>query len=186
MRKTLLFFVSLAIVIFSLCSCAAQEDRIVGTPMLKVILKESDEKNDKQFFYIVDDKGHAEKIDTFTPDENVTVFYADIYTDFNCDIENGKVINTLTGTKGNDEQGNSIKADETTAEIMEVATNTIDHDMYEFSVWCSKGKYFVFVKLNVNWQDPCILYSYNTEQKELIELYSWESRDLVGISTDVK
>ena len=69
---------------------------------------------------------------------------------------------------------------------MEVATHTIDHDMYEFSVWSSKGRYYVFVKLNVNWHDPCVLYSYNTEQKELIELYSWESRDLVGISTDVK
>ena len=57
MRKTLLFFVSLTIVIFSLCSCAAQEGRIIGTPMLKVILKESGEKNDNQFFYIVVIKG---------------------------------------------------------------------------------------------------------------------------------
>lgn len=186
MKRTLIYFVSLTIVILSLCGCTAHEDRIIGTPMLKVILKESYEEADNRFFYIVDDEGHAEKTDTFAPDENVTTFYADIYTDFNCDIVDGKVINTLTGTKGSDKQGNSITPDETTVEIMEIAANTIAHDMYEFSVWCSEGKYYAFVKLNVNLQDPCVLYFYDTAKKELTELYSWESRDLVGISTDVK
>ncbi|MGN0461902.1 MAG: hypothetical protein ACI4HZ_05610, partial [Ruminococcus sp.] len=142
MKRTLVFFVSLTLVILSLCACTTHEDRIIGTPMLKVILKQSYEE-DKQFFYIVDDKGHAENTDAFKSDENVTTFYADTDTDFNCDIVDGNVINTLTGTKGSDKQGNFITADETTVEIMEVATNTIDHDMYEFSVWCSKGKYYV-------------------------------------------
>lgn len=186
MKRTLIFFVSLTIVILSLCACTTHEDRITGTPMLKVILKQSYEEDDKQFFYIVDDKGHAENTDAFTSDENVTTFYADTDIDFNCDIVDGKVINTLTGTKGCDKQGNFITADEITVEIVEVATNTIDHDMYEFSVWRSKDKYYVFVKLNVNWQDPCILYFYDTAKKELTELYSWDSKDLVGISTVVK
>ena len=186
MKRTLIFFVSLTIVILSLCACTTHEDRIIGTPMLKVILQQSYGEDDKQFFYIVDDKGHTENTDAFTSDENATTFYAETDTDFSCDIVDGKVINTLTGTKGSDKQGNFITADETTVEIMEVAANTIDHDMYEFSVWCSKGKYYVFVKLNVNWQDPCVLYFYDTAKKELTELYSWDSKDLVGISTDIK
>ena len=53
MKRTLVFFVSLTLVILSLCACTTYKDRIIGTPMLKVILKQSYEENDKQFLYIV-------------------------------------------------------------------------------------------------------------------------------------
>ena len=51
---------------------------------------------------------------------------------------------------------------------------------------CTEGKLFVFIKLNVNLQDPCVLYFYNKDKKELTELYSWQNKDLVGISTNIE
>lgn len=186
MKRSLIFVVIIAF-IFSLCGCISYEDHIVGTPMLKVKLKSYNKEDNKKIsYYIVDDKGHGEKTNKFEPDENVTIFNADACTDFNCEIVNGKNKNKLIETKGKDEQGNSVIADETTAEIMEIAANTIDHVIYEFSVWCIEDKYFVFLKLNVNWQDPCTLYFYDTTDEKLEKLYTWQSRDLIGISTDVK
>ena len=44
------------------------------------------------------------------------------------------------------------------------------------------GRYFLYLKLNVNWQDPCYLYAYDEAGGKLTELYVWQSMDLLGIA----
>ena len=43
------------------------------------------------------------------------------------------------------------------------------------------SEYFVFLKLNVNLHTPCDLYYYNQQIGKLIELYSFNDRELLGL-----
>jgi len=140
MKKSIALILFL-LVILSFCGCVTRKDHMTGTPMVKVILKQSDEQKDKLFYYIVDNERHAEKTDVFIADSDVTIFYADTYNDFKCEVVSGKVINTLTGTKGVDKNGNTVMADEITTEIMQIAANSIEHEMYDFSICVPKANY---------------------------------------------
>ena len=46
---------------------------------------------------------------------------------------------------------------------------------------CVSSEYFVFLKLNVNLHTPCELYYYNQQIGKLIELYSFNDRELLGL-----
>lgn len=176
--KKLIAVLLLAVMAFSLFGCLSREDRLRGAPVVKVILQPSYDETAEKEYYLVDSKGHTEKASAFAEDPNMSAYYADVLRDFRCDITDGNIVNTYTGT--------AEFEDETVPQIMQVAADTIDHNMMALSVWCSEGQYFAFTKLNVNWQDPCILYAYDTEAKELKELYTWQSMELVGISTDIE
>lgn len=174
MKKILAAALLIAAVI-SLFGCASFEVRSKGEPVVKVILKPSHMESSVFEFYTVDSNGNVEKTEPFVADADMTVYYADALKDFQCDLIDGDLVNTFVGTVDYD--------DPTVKEIMQVAADSIDHNIFHFSVWCSGGKYFAFVKLNVNWQEPCRLYAYDPEKKELNPLYTWQSMDLVGIST---
>ena len=56
----------------------------------------------------------------------------------------------------------------------------IDHAIFDFQIIVVNGqRYFAFVKLNVNWQDPCTLYEY--EGGELRELAQWDNMRLLSV-----
>ena len=42
-------------------------------------------------------------------------------------------------------------------------------------------RYLAFVKRNVNWWTPCILYKYDAENNKAVKLYEWDDEDLQGI-----
>ena len=43
--------------------------------------------------------------------------------------------------------------------MMHAAADQIDHAIFDFQIIVVNGqRYFAFVKLNVNWWDPCTLY----------------------------
>ena len=50
-----------------------------------------------------------------------------------------------------------------------------------FDIYELEGRYFAFIKLNVNWQDPCYLYEYDAGSDKLKELTVWQDVDLVGL-----
>ena len=64
--------------------------------------------------------------------------------------------------------------------MMHAAADQIDHAIFDFQIIAVNGqRYFAFVKLNVNWWDPCTLYEY--EGGELRELCQWDNMRLLSI-----
>ena len=64
--------------------------------------------------------------------------------------------------------------------MMHAAADQIDHAIFDFQIIVVDGyRYFAFVKLNVNWWDPCTLYEY--EGGELRELCQWDNMRLLSV-----
>lgn len=64
--------------------------------------------------------------------------------------------------------------------MMHAAADQIDHAIFAFQIIVVNGqRYFAFVKLNVNWWDPCTLYEY--ESGALRELCQWDNMRLLSV-----
>lgn len=151
-----------------------------ASPVLKVIVQpERSDAEDYEYLVVYDNEKTA-ATDLFVPDD-VASYTAESRT-FVSDVVNNRVVNTLESTILIDENGNKTDADEIMTAIMQTAADSIDHDIMEFTILVDGDRYFAFVKLNVNWSDPCILYEYDTATGDFVELYCWNGVDLVGIS----
>ena len=64
--------------------------------------------------------------------------------------------------------------------FFKAAADQIDHAIFDFQIIVVNGqRYFAFVKLNVNWWDPCTLYEY--ESGALRELCQWDNMRLLSV-----
>lgn len=151
-------------------------------PALQVMLQAETEENKTFEYWAVYADGSTAETEAFTP-EDATIYTAD-YGDFVSDVVDNQVVNTLQATILTDQDGNQIQADDTLAQLMQTAADTIDHDIWQFQIIVTSDQTFAFVKLNVNWQSPCILYQYDATAATLTELCRWDGVDLVGIATD--
>ncbi len=67
--------------------------------------------------------------------------------------------------------------------IVRTAAGQIDHDICKFQILEDGGRYFAFLKLNINLWDPCDLYEYDPETGALTELNEWDNVNLIGLET---
>ena len=77
--------------------------------------------------------------------------------------------------------GNLIEADEELQRLMTCAARELEHDIWEFLIIRDGDDLFAYVKLNVNWSDPCDLYRYDPQNDTLIHLCRWQNKDFSGI-----
>jgi hypothetical protein len=114
----------------------------------------------------------------FMPD--TCVFYTADYADFDTSALRSHRVNTLVATTLYDSVGNVVEPDETMIAMMHAAADQIDHAIFDFQIIVVNGqRYFAFVKLNVNWWDPCTLYEY--DGGELRALCQWDNMRLLSI-----
>ena len=151
-----------------------------SSPVLKVVIQPKGSDAEDYEYLVVYDNEKTAATDLFVPDD-VASYTAESRT-FVSDVVNNRVVNTLESTILIDENGNKTDADEIMTAIMQTAADSIDHDIMEFTILVDGDRYFAFVKLNVNWSDPCILYEYDTATGRLIELCRWDGAHLMGIS----
>ena len=134
-------------------------------PILHVALKLAGEQDAAYVYETVYASGKSRACDAFTPD--VCVFYTADYADFDT-------------TTLYDSVGNVVEPNETMIAMMHAAADQIDHAIFDFQIIVVNGqRYFAFVKLNVNWQDPCTLYEY--DGGELRELAQWDNMRLLSV-----
>ena len=107
--------------------------------------------------------------------------YTANYSCFEATIEDGVVRNRFVRCSLKDEEGQPIEADETLTQIMRHAAEEIEHDIWLFQIIRDGNDTFVYIKLNVNWHDPCDLYRYDPENDTLTHLCHWEDKNFKGI-----
>lgn len=138
------------------------------------------ESKGSPIYQTVYEGGKCENAEPFQSDAEA--HYAADFGDFQAQVVDGKVVNTLRAKWLTDEAGRSFLAEDTLAQLLETAADAIDHDISAFDIWVVAGRYFAFAKLNVNWSDPCVLYEYAPQDQSLIELARWNGADLTGIA----
>ncbi len=131
-------------------------------------------------YQVVYEGGKCQKAEPFQ--SAAEAHYAADFGDFQAQVVDGKVVNTLRAKWLTDEAGQSFLAEEPLAQLLETAADAIDHDISAFDIWVVEGRYFAFAKLNVNWSDPCVLYEYVPQDQSLTELARWDKADLTGLA----
>ena len=147
-------------------------------PILHVALKSAGEQDAAYVYETVYTSGKSRACDAFTPD--ACVFYTADYADFDTSALRSHRVNTLVATTLYDSVGNVVEPNETMIAMMHAAADQIDHAIFDFQIIVvNSQRYFAFVKLNVNWWDPCTLYEY--ESGALRELCQWDNMRLLSI-----
>lgn len=147
-------------------------------PLLRVALKSEDGQDAAYVYETVYASGKSRRCNAFTPD--TCVFYTADYADFDTSALHSHRVNTLVATTLYDSVGNVVEPSETMLSMMHAAADQIDHAIFTFQIIVVNGqRYFAFVKLNVNWWDPCTLYEY--ESGALHELCQWDNMCLLSV-----
>lgn len=147
-------------------------------PILHVALKGAGEQDAAYVYETVYASGKSRACDAFTPDS--AVFYTADYADFDTSALHSHRVNTLVATTLYDSVGNTVTPNETMLSMMHAAADQIDHAIFAFQIIVVNGqRYFAFVKLNVNWWDPCTLYEYKSGA--LRELCQWDNMRLLSV-----
>lgn len=147
-------------------------------PILHVALKPDSEQDAAYIYETVCASGKSRRCEAFTP--NSAGFYTADYANFDTSALRSHRVNTLVATTLYDSVGNIVEPNETMIAMMHAAADQIDHAIFDFQIIVVNGQhYFAFVKLNVNWWDPCTLYEY--ESGELRALCQWDNMRLLSI-----
>ena len=147
-------------------------------PILHVALKSSGEQDAAYVYETVYASGKSRRCNAFTPD--TCVFYTADYADFDTSALHSHRVNTLVATTLYDSVGNTVTPNETMLSMLHAAAAQIDHAIITLQIFVVIGQRdFAFVKLNVNWWDPCTLYEY--ESGELRELCQWDNMRLLSV-----
>ncbi len=147
-------------------------------PILHVALKPTGEQDAAYVYETVYASGKSRRCNAFTPDS--AVFYTADYADFDTSALHSHRVNTLVSTTLYDSVGNTVTPNETMLSMMHAAADQIDHAIFDFQIIVVNGqRYFAFVKLNVNWWDPCTLYEY--DGGALRALCQWDNMRLLSV-----
>ena len=96
-------------------------------------------------------------------------------------IVNGKVRNTVFDLTILDSEARPVQ-DALLEDIAEVTAASIDHDIMEFEIWKVGTHYYSFIKLNVNWSDPCELYEYHPDSHSIHLIGEWDNVNLLSMA----
>lgn len=166
----------LSVLVFLMFMTGCGKD--AGEPVVRTITTKTG--SSEKAYTLIYENGKGKETEEFPADD--AVFLSADQEDFASEIKNGKITVRLNGTKLTDADGNSYDEDTIINALMQCVAGTAEHDLFSVTIIIDDGKYFVFEKLNVNWQSPCILYQYDTDAGALKELYRWEDVELQGIS----
>ena len=177
MKKLVSLFLSL-LLLLSLTGCGNSGPEL---PKIRAVTQNHSEETEKPDYWLVRPGKKPKRTEEFTPDK-AAVYQVDC-SQITASVVDGKVQNHIDRLRITDSQG--AQFDDKTLETMaETVIKSIDHDIIQFTIIENSGYYFAFIKLNVNWSDPCDLYRYDLETNTLHKLAHWDNVDLVGIAVD--
>lgn len=141
-----------------------------------------DEESNKNKYYYINENGNCRKCKKFEPDE------MEIFTVTNCYdsyISGNRVLNRLTLDTCViiDNTGKSI---EVTGEFSRIIkkVSLLEHSIMDNKIFRLSNKHYVIVSSNVNLWSPYSLYYYDNEEDQLIELYTFNGENVVGIKLE--
>ena len=171
--------VSIIIVSIFLCVLIIRSTTtFLAWPVLKVATR--DKNSGYVTYQTLYENRKIKNSEGFESDE-LTFYYAHT-NDFRCEKIDGHLVNTLVRTDIYDEEGKSIEPDDIIKDILQTVAEKTDHSIVDVTVILHEGIYYVQVELNVNLWDPTCFYRYDQDKKKLTLLYTWDNKEVVGIT----
>lgn len=130
--------------------------------------------------YLLASKRRIHSCDPFTADEATVYYVPSECFDAYIDRAQNKVLNRLVSVAVTDGNGTPLEVPAVLPDIF-AQIATLEHTLFDIRILDVSSEYFVFLKLNVNLHTPCDLYYYNQQIGKLIELYSFNDRELLGL-----
>ena len=169
MSKKIVLLITLLLLTLSLSACSK------GTEVIDVIIKDNE---DHLNYLTVLDNGKDKTIEKFNSD-GFSKYTVDC-TKIESEIKYNRIYNKVNDAKIYDKDGN-VADDPVMNGLLLKAVEKIHHPIFYFDIYELEGRYFAFIELNVNWQDPCYLYEYDADTDKLKEWIVWQDVDLVGL-----
>ena len=154
------------------------DPEVIG--VVDVIVTDHHGDDDTLHYYNIGAGHLKQECEPFEPD-GMTVYTMDTSgLESYIDREKNKVLNRLKYIRIEDAQGSEISP----TPLMEAVVTrsaTLEHDIMELHLFEVDGEIFLQTELNVNWWCPVELYWYDTEKDRLIELYTFDALEIVGL-----
>ena len=148
--------------------------------VVDVIVVDHHGDDDTPHYYNIGAGRVKQECELFEPD-NMTVYTVDHNgLESYIDRSKNKVLNRLLYIRIEDAQGNEI----TPTPLMEAAVTCaagLEHDIMELHIFQLGEEIFLQTELNVNWWCPCELYWYDQKKDRLVELYTFDGLEVVGM-----
>lgn len=148
--------------------------------VVDVIVVDHHGEDDTPHFYHIGAGRIKQDAEPFEP-EAMVVYEVDTQgLECYIDREKNKVLNRLRYISIYDEQSNLM---ENTPLLEAVVTQaaTLEHDIMELHIFLLGSEIFLQTELNVNWWCPCELYWYDQQNDRLVELYTFDGLEVVGM-----
>ncbi|MGI6560007.1 MAG: hypothetical protein ACOX2H_01555 [Saccharofermentanales bacterium] len=148
-------------------------------PILKTITV-SETNESEPVYSMVFENGKIKPIQKFTPDD--AKYYKVEMIGYRSELKDDEIIGSYEAIYLIDNNGNTVDLDIDLDEFIKLVLDTTKKNIWRIRIIEVDQEYFAFVKLNVNWQSPGILYKYNKEESKLEKIYSWNEVDLIGLA----
>lgn len=174
-KSTFVVYMTLVLVGL-LIGCDASEEVVIR------VMVENEETKGLAYYAVLSNQ-KVETIDAFVSDD--FQLYTASSGSFSSHMAKEGVFNQVSKIELEDVDGHRIINDKTMLDIFKAAEE-IEHDIWSFQIIQSGDRYFVLVKLNVNWQSPCDLYEFDVVNKKLKLLHRFDGINFIGLSLEKK
>jgi len=150
------------------------------TGVVDVVVVDHHGEDDTPHYYHIGAGRIKREAEPFEPEEMVVYKVDTQGLECYIDREKNKVLNRLRYINIYDEQSNLV---ENTLLLEAVVTQaaTLEHNIMELYIFQVGSEVFVQTELNVNWWCPCELYWYDQQNDHLVELYTFDGLEVVGM-----
>lgn len=149
--------------------------------VVDVIVKDHHGDDDTLLYYAISGSGQAQEIEPFEPDEMTVVSIVPGSLESYVDREQNKVLNRLREVWVYDENGQQVESTDPLVDAVMQQAAKLEHSMLVLRIMQVGEHVFLYAELNVNWWCPCELYWYDPVQDRLIELYTFNALEVVGL-----
>lgn len=179
-------FPTLVILIFGVTGLLAAEVHAIPFDaqtrgVVDVIVRNHHGDDDTLYYYNVSNDGRVQETDPFVPDDMTVTRIARDSLESYIDREKNKVLNRLQDVYVYDESGERVPNTDPLVDAVMQQAATLEHDIMELRMLRIGEETFLYTELNVNLWCPCELYWYDPAQDRLVELYTFNELEVVGL-----
>jgi len=149
--------------------------------VVDVVVQDYRDDSGEWMYYALSDDGRAQEIDSFEPDGMTVIEVIPDSLECYIDREQNKVLNRLAEVQVYDEHGKVVNNTDPLVDAIMRQAAKLEHNIFTIRIMKVGDAAFLYTELNVNWWTPCELYYYDPAADRLIELYTFDGKEVVGL-----
>lgn len=149
--------------------------------VVDVIVRNHHDEDAPLQYFAISDSGQAQEIEAFEAEGMTVIRISPDSLESYIDREKNAVLNRLQEVMVCDETGRPVKNEDPLVERVIQQAAKLEHSIMELRLLQVGENVFLYTELNVNLWCPCELYYYDPVQDRLIEVYTFNELEVVGL-----